>query len=319
MIEVRDLRKTFPARGRQSTGPVEAVRGITLNVRQGEIFGLLGPNGAGKTTTMRMLCTLLTPSGGSASIAGHDLLTQQAHVRRAIGYVSQAGGMERECSGRENLLLQARLYGMSRSAAAGRVSHLIRVLQADGFADRRTGTYSGGQRRIFDLASGIVHEPRLLFLDEPSTGLDPQNRAHVWEHVKKLHAAGVTIFLSTHYLEEADALCNRVAIVDHGGIVALGSPDELKRRIAGDVVSIGLADAAAVRRAKSAFDSNTAVKELAAEEATLHLTVEKGEENLAMLIATLNQGGFLINSVRLSRISLDDVFLSLTGRTLRHE
>jgi ABC-2 type transport system ATP-binding protein len=319
MIAIRELRKTFPARGQKSKGPVEAVRGINLDVGQGEIFGLLGPNGAGKTTTMRMLCTLLTPSAGSAIIAGHDLLTQQAQVRKKIGYVSQAGGMERECSGRENLLLQARLYGMSRSDAASRVSHLIRVLQADGFADRRTGTYSGGQRRVLDLASGIVHEPQLLFLDEPSTGLDPQNRAHVWEHVRRLRETGVTVFLSTHYLEEADALCDRVAIVDHGGIVALGSPEELKRGISGDVVSIGLAHAAAAQHARTAFDSNTAVKELAVEDATLHLKVEKGEEHLAMLIATLNQHGFSINSVRLMRTSLDDVFLKLTGRTLRHE
>src|ERR1700679_1235060 len=201
MLQVKDLRKTFRSKDRKSKGaPVEAVRSINFAVQKSEIFGLLGPNGAGKTTTMRMLCTLLTPTSGTATIAGFDLLSQQDSVRKTIGYVSQVGGMQRESSGRENLLLQARLYGMSKRAAQARIAGILSFLQLESFADRRTSTYSGGQRRIFDLASGIVHEPQLLFLDEPSTGLDPQNRAHVWEHVKQLNERGATIFLSTHYL-----------------------------------------------------------------------------------------------------------------------
>jgi ABC-2 type transport system ATP-binding protein len=199
MIQVKELRKTFRSKDRKSKGAtVEAVRSINFAVQKGEIFGLLGPNGAGKTTTMRMLCTLLSPTSGTATIAGYGLLSQQESVRKRIGYVSQVGGMEREASGRENLLLQARLYGMSKSAAQARIEGILGFLQLETFADRRTGTYSRGQRRIFDLASGIVHEPQLLFLDEPSTGLDPQNRAHVWEQVKKLNERGATIFLSTH-------------------------------------------------------------------------------------------------------------------------
>lgn len=318
MIQIKELRKTFRSKDRKSKGaPVEAVRGIDFTVQKGEIFGLLGPNGAGKTTTMRMLCTLLTPTSGTATIAGFDLLSQQDSVRKSIGYVSQVGGMERESTGRENLLLQARLYGMRKSAAQARIARILSFLQLEGFADRRTSTYSGGQRRIFDLASGIVHEPQLLFLDEPSTGLDPQNRAHVWEHVKALNQRGATIFLSTHYLEEADALCSRVAIIDHGNIVALGSPSELKREISGDVVKLGFADAEGAQRAQAALHTAAFVKDSSIAETTLNLHVEQGDENLPALMMTLHRQNIAIKNIRLSRPSLDDVFLKLTGRTLR--
>ena len=318
MIAVKELRKTFRSKDKKSRGSVvEAVSGLNLVVQKGEIFGLLGPNGAGKTTTMRMLCTLLTPTGGTASIAGYDLLTQQDSVRKAIGYVSQVGGMERESSGRENLLLHARLYGLSGRAAQARISAILGFLQLEGFADRRTSTYSGGQRRLFDLAAGIVHEPPLLFLDEPSTGLDPQNRAHVWEHVKKLHERGATIFLSTHYLEEADSLCDRVAIMDHGNIVALGSPADLKRRIAGDIVNLGFADTGTAQQALAALSASVFIKDSSLSDATLALHVERGDENLPALMMVLHQRNIAIKNIRLSRPSLDDVFLKLTGRTLR--
>jgi ABC-2 type transport system ATP-binding protein len=318
MIDIKDLRKSFRSKDRKTKGTVvEAVRSINFAVQKGEIFGLLGPNGAGKTTTMRMLCTLLTPTSGTATIAGYDLLSQQDSVRKAIGYVSQVGGMEREASGRENLQLQARLYGISRSAAQARIADILRFLQLEGFADRRTSTYSGGQRRIFDLASGIVHEPQLLFLDEPSTGLDPQNRAHVWEQVKQLNERGATVFLSTHYLEEADALCSRVAIIDHGSIVALGSPSELKRQISGDIVSLGFADAGMVPRALAAVSASSFVKDSTAVNETLNLHVEQGDDNLPALMMVLHQQNIPIKNIRLSRPSLDDVFLKLTGRTLR--
>jgi ABC-2 type transport system ATP-binding protein len=318
MIDIKDLRKTFRSKDRKTKGAaVEAVRSINFAVKKGEIFGLLGPNGAGKTTTMRMLCTLLTPTSGTATIAGYDLLSQQESVRKTIGYVSQVGGMEREASGRENLLLQARLYGMSGGAAQARIADILRFLELESFANRRTSTYSGGQRRIFDLASGIVHEPQLLFLDEPSTGLDPQNRAHVWEHVKRLNERGATVFLSTHYLEEADALCSRVAIIDHGNIVALGSPSELKRQISGDIVSLGFADAGMVPRAQAALSASSFVKDSTAVNETLNLQVEQGDDNLPALMMVLHQQNIPIKNIRLSRPSLDDVFLKLTGRTLR--
>lgn len=238
IIEIQKLRKTFPAKGRDRT-PVEAVREVSFDVEEGEIFGLLGPNGAGKTTTMRMLCTLLQPTDGVAMIAGYDVKQNPDAVRRKIGYVSQVGGMQRESTGRENLILQTGLYGFKVKEIKPRVQEIIDSLGIESFADRKTATYSGGQRRLFDLASGIVHRPKILFLDEPTTGLDPQNRAHVWEQVRKLQSAGTTIFLTTHYLEEAEALCNRVAIIDYGKVVAIGSPDELKHQVGVDLDTSG--------------------------------------------------------------------------------
>ncbi len=243
IIETKDLRKVFKKPGRgQGGAEVVAVHGISFEVKKGEIFGFLGPNGAGKTTTMRMLSTLLIPSSGEVYIAGLNLRAGAEEIRHKIGYVSQVGGMLREASGRENLVFQARLYGMSEREAETRAQELIELFDLSGYADRRTTTYSGGQRRIFDLASGIIHKPELLFLDEPSTGLDPQNRTHVWEQVRKLHKQGTTIFLSTHYLEEADALCGKVAIMDKGRIVALDTPLNLKKEIVGEKENATLND-----------------------------------------------------------------------------
>lgn len=229
MITTTALRKTFHKGGREKV-EVEAVKGVSIEVKQGEIFGFLGPNGAGKTTTMRMLSTLLTPTSGQATIAGLELAQGSEEIRRKIGYVSQVGGMLRDASGRENLVFQARMYGMTEAEAETRTEELLELFNLRDYADRKTASYSGGQRRIFDLASGIIHKPELLFLDEPSTGLDPQNRAHVWEQVRKLHEKGTTVFLTTHYLDEADALCDRVAIMDKGEILALGTPTEIKEK-----------------------------------------------------------------------------------------
>ncbi len=317
IVETIDLRKTFPSRGKGKSAPVEAVRGINFEVSKGEIFGLLGPNGAGKTTTMRMLCTLLAPTSGSVKIAGYELASHQAEIRNQIGYVSQVGGMQREATGRENILLQAKLYGMSKAEAETRVAELLDLLQLDTFADRKTVTYSGGQRRIFDLASGIVHRPQLLFLDEPSTGLDPQNRAHVWEQVKKLYEQGTTVFLTTHYLDEADALCDRVAIVDHGTIVAMGSPDELKRQIAGDIVTLGFGGNDIATKTVEILKDSTFIRESHINEETVQLYVDRGDENLPVVMKTLNQNNITIKTIQLSRPTLDDVFLKLTGRSLR--
>lgn len=316
IITTEHLRKVFPPK-RRGEKEVEAVRDISFTVEQGEIFGLLGPNGAGKTTTMRMLSTLLTPSGGTAVVTGKNLMDQSADIRTQIGYVSQVGGMVREATGRENLMLQARLYGMTVHDAEIRVADLLSLLQIEAFADRRTSTYSGGQRRIFDLASGIIHRPKLLFLDEPSTGLDPQNRAHVWEQVDKLRKDGTSVFLTTHYLDEADALCDRVAIVDHGAIVALGTPAALKQQIAGDSIQLSFPSAGEVTRAKEALVAISFIKEVRAGETTLQLYVEKGDEALPQLMRALHDRSIHIHTVELSRPTLDDVFLKLTGRTLR--
>ena len=237
VIETRGLRRIFKARNRS----VEAVAGVDLNVRRGEIFGFLGPNGAGKTTTLRMLATLLPPSGGTARVAGCELATQPALIRERIGYVGQAGGADREITGRTELVFQGRLYGMTTQAAHRRAAELIDMLELEGAADRKVGTYSGGQKRRLDIGLGLVHGPQLLFLDEPTTGLDPQSRARVWQEVQRMHELGTTVFLTTHYLDEADALCDRVAIIDYGKIVAEGTPEELKRAIAGDVVTFSVA------------------------------------------------------------------------------
>lgn len=227
IIEIKNLKKIFSS----GSGSVIAVNGIDLTVQKGEIFGLLGPNGAGKTTTMQMLTTLLKPTSGTISIADCDVMQQADKVRTHIGYVSQKGGLERSATARENLVLQARLYGMTKHEAEARTQELIKNLSLGEFADRLVETYSGGQRRRVDIALGMVHKPMVLFLDEPTIALDPQSRAQVWREIKKLKKDGTTIFFTTHYLDEADQFCDRVAIVDHGKVVALGTPRELKQEI----------------------------------------------------------------------------------------
>ncbi|MET8339182.1 ATP-binding cassette domain-containing protein [Streptosporangium canum] len=222
MIKTSDLSKTFP-------GGVEAVRGVDLAVEAGEIVGFLGPNGAGKTTTMRMLTTLLRPTGGTATVAGHDLVTDPEGVRRRIGYVSQNGGLSPADPVGEELELHAMLYGMRPAEARERVREVLDDLDLTGLETRPGGALSGGQRRRFDLGFGLVHDPSLLFLDEPTTGLDPQSRANLWDHVRRLRERrGLTVFLTTHYLDEADALADRLFVIDHGVIVAEGTPAELK-------------------------------------------------------------------------------------------
>jgi len=225
-IEVSGLKKTFKAK----TGTVEAVRGICLSVKAGEDLGFLGPHGAGKTTCQRMLTTLLPIDGGAAVIAGYDAAKKPDEVRRHIGYVSQLGGADLNATGYENLMLAARLYGVKKSAAKEKINELAEVFELKDFLSRFVKTYSGGQKRRLEIALGMIHEPEILFLDEPTAGLDPQNRANLWEHIRKLKAGGMTVFLTTHYLEEADSLADRLAIMDFGKIIASGTPDELKQR-----------------------------------------------------------------------------------------
>jgi len=314
IIHTEKLSKTFAGHKKQI---VEAVRAIDLDVAEGEIFGLLGPNGAGKTTTMRMLCTLLVPTGGRATVTGLDLVTQAGEIRERIGYVGQKGGLEPVATGRENLMLHAQLYRLSKAEAARRVDSVIERLNLGSFADRKAETYSGGQKRIFDLASGVINRPQLLFLDEPTTGLDPQSRARVWEEVRALHAQKTTIFVTTHYLEEADALCDRVAIVDLGKIVALGSPAELKQQIAGDIVTLGFNDETELSAASALLQSQPLIRERHQSGATLQLYVDRGDEALPEIMRILGQGHRPPKTIHLSRPSLDDVFLKLTGHTLR--
>src|SRR5436189_4490653 len=235
-IEARGLTRTFK-------DGVEAVRGIDLTVSVGEVFGFLGPNGAGKTTTVRMLCTLLPPTAGSASVAGIDVVADPAAVRRRIGVALQEIGLDPVQTGRELLELQCGLYGITGADARTRAEELLALLGLTDAADRRTKTYSGGMKRRLDLASALVHRPDVLFLDEPTTGLDPASRLTVWDEVRRINAGGTTAFLPTQYLEEADKLCDRVAIIDDGQIVAQGTPAQLKADMGHDVVSVALEDA----------------------------------------------------------------------------
>jgi ABC-2 type transport system ATP-binding protein len=312
VIETKGLRKTFKS-GKRT---VEAVAGVDLAVRSGEIFGFLGPNGAGKTTTLRMLATLLPPSGGTARVAGCDLLTQPDRVRERIGYVGQAGGADREITGRRELAFQGRLYGMSAEAAKRRAAELIEKLELEACADRKVATYSGGQKRRLDIGLGLMNEPQLLFLDEPTTGLDPQSRARVWEEVQRLHELGITVFLTTHYLDEADSLCDRIAIIDYGKIVAEGTPDQLKRAVAGDVVTLSVAG----DRQPAALELLRAqdfVREAGSEDGLVRLYVDRGEVAMPAILRLLDSAGMQLRTMELHRPSLDDVFLRQTGRSLR--
>jgi ABC-2 type transport system ATP-binding protein len=320
IIETHELRKVYRSRqGKdRKTHSIEAVKGIDLQVREGEIFGFLGPNGAGKTTTLRMLSTLIKPTSGRASIAGYDLVSESAQVRKHIGYVSQAGGTDSTATARENLMLQARLYGMNRNAAEARVVELVAALDLEPFADRVARTYSGGQRRRLDLALGMVHRPRLLFMDELTTGLDPQSRARLWEEVRNLQETGTTVFLTTHYLEEADALADRLAIIDGGCIVAEGTSRSLKQQIAGDVVTLGVETSnGQLQQVETVLRSQPFVRELHPGEGQLQLYVERGEESLPVILHVLDRAELGVRSVSLARPSLDDVFLRKTGRSLR--
>lgn len=311
VISVQQLRRVFKSRKLV----VEAVAGIDLEVYAGEIFGFLGPNGAGKTTTLRMLATLLPPTSGEATVVGKDLRREPGGVRRLIGYVGQTGGVDPEVIGRTELTFEGRLYGMSATEARVRAQELIETLELQACADRKVSTYSGGQRRRLDIAVGLVHRPPLLFLDEPTTGLDPQSRARMWDEVRSLRERGTTVFLTTHYLEEADALCDRLAIIDHGRIVAEGTPDELKRQVAGDLVTVevtGDADAALRLLQTQSF-----VREASVDRSALRLYVDHGESATPAILRLLDAAGLGLTTVALSRPSLDDVFLRQTGRSLR--
>ena len=320
IIEARGLARTFTSRKRT----VHAVRGVDLTVEAGEIVGFLGPNGAGKTTTLRMLTTLLEPTAGTATVAGADLRRNPLEVRRRIGYVPQAigqtmGGTDPECLVDEELLDQAALYRIGKADAVRRTAALTTQLDLGGLDKRPVKTLSGGQRRRLEIALGLVHEPPLVFLDEPTTGLDPQSRSNLWEHIRGLRSdLGTTVFLTTHYLEEADALCDRVFIIDNGVTVASGTPDELKRQVSGDVVT--LAVNGAPDKARELLDRQPIVSEVAVGgDGVLRLNVFNGAESLPALLRVLDDAGITLASINLSRPTLDDVFLTMTGRSLRDD
>jgi ABC-2 type transport system ATP-binding protein len=316
IIETQGLRKSFRSRDGRTKKSVEAVRGVDLGVAEGEIFGFLGPNGAGKTTTLRMLATLMEPDGGRATVAGCDLLRQPGQVRRRIGYVAQGGSTWDESTAREELVQQGRMYGLSKAVASQRAAKALDAFQLTEYADRKCKTYSGGQRRRVDIALGIIHEPRVVFLDEPTSGLDPQSRAHMWDEIRRLRAEGMTIFLTTHYLDEADALCDRISIIDHGQIVADGTPDELKHEISGDVVLVGTGGPN--RDAAKLLETESWVRKLeTADDTNLRLYVDEGATAIPLILRAMDTAGVALRSIELHRPSLDDVFLTKTGRSLR--
>jgi len=322
LIETKGLRKSFQSRNRRVTTTVDAVRGIDLSVPAGEIFGFLGPNGAGKTTSLRMLATLIRPDGGEARIAGADLRTDPAGVRRGIGYVAQGGGTTDAVSAREELVHQARLFGIAKADAQRHAEAALAAFDLGEYADRPCRTYSGGQRRRVDIALGVIHSPKVLFLDEPTVGLDPPSRTRVWEEVRRLRSEGMTVFVTTHYLDEADALCDRVAIVDHGEIVAEGTPDALKHEIAGDVILLGLepdsAGADLAEQAAKVLRDASFVHRLEQQEGGgLRLYVEDGPSAIPQILRSLEGCGAVPTTVQLQRPSLDDVFLARTGRSLQ--
>lgn len=314
IIQATGLTRTFTVGGKT----VEAVRGVDFEVRPGEIIGFLGPNGAGKTTTLRILTTMLKPTSGRATVVGVDVDADPAGVRRRIGYVAQAGGTDGNSRVGEELILQARLYGIGKQDAVRRAADLCERLDLTGLADRPIRTLSGGQRRRTDIALGLVHEPPLVFLDEPSVGLDPQSRSDLWTHIRRLRdELGTTVFLTTHYLDEADTLCDRILVMNHGRVIAEGTPDALKHRISGDVVSLTLGGDA--DRAKAVLAECPGLDEIAVSGQTVRLTARGGEQALVWLMRTADQADLDLRSVNIARPTLDDVFLALTGSSLNEK
>jgi ABC-2 type transport system ATP-binding protein len=307
-IAARGLGKTFK-------GGIEAVRDLDLTVRAGEVFGFLGPNGAGKTTTVRMLCTLLPPTAGTATVARHDVVKDAPAVRRRIGVALQEIGLDPAQTGRELLELQCGLYGITGRRGRERAAELLELLGLTEAAERRTKTYSGGMKRRLDLASALVHAPDVLFLDEPTTGLDPASRATVWDEVRRINAGGATVFLTTQYLEEADKLCDRLAIIDGGRIIAEGTPEELKAQMGHDVVSVSL-ESADHSTAEAALAGIAGLERIVAAPDALALYVEDGAGRVAEIVRRLEHERVRIGAVNVARPSLDDVFLRATGRRL---
>ncbi len=307
-IVVQDLVKTYPK------GP-RALDGLSFSVHTGTIFGLLGPNGAGKSTAIKILTTLSRPDSGSAFVAGFDVLKQPQNVRLSIGCVSQKSGVDMESTGRENLALQGRLYGLKGSALTSRIEELLERFHLTASADRVARTFSGGMQRKLDVAMGLIHRPKVLFLDEPTTGLDPEARAELWTEIGRLAEEGLTILLTTHYLEEADRLAERLAIIDRGRLVAEGSPDRLKSELRGDSITIDLFEAASEQSIKAAAARAIQITEVRLDGLQVHARAAHGASALPALLAALEAEGVKAASVKLARPSLDDVYLRHTGRT----
>ena len=308
-VEAKNLKKTFKTK----QGNVEAVRDVSFKVNKGEIFGILGPNGAGKSTTILMLTTLLRITSGTAKINDLDVVKNDSEVRNKIGIALQDTGIDNLLTARELFYTTARLWGLSKSKSKDRTEEMLNLVGLTEAADRRVKTYSGGMKRRLDLGLSLVHKPEVLFLDEPTTGLDPGSRRVLWDEIKKLRDEGVTIILTTQYLEEADELANRISIIDEGLVVAEGTPDELKSSIGGDVITLTF------RSDDDAIKAQTIIENSDIEDNQIRVTVENGAEKIPNLLNQLVSKDINVQSVSASKPSLDDVFLKVTGYRLEGE
>jgi ABC-2 type transport system ATP-binding protein len=298
---------------------VTAVDQISFAVPSGELFGLLGPNGAGKTTTINMLSTLLRPTSGLAEVAGFDVVRNRDQVRRSIGIVFQEPALDSQLTGRENLEFHSMMYGMGRDERRKKIDEVLDLVELTEKARVQVQNYSGGMKRRLEIARGLIHQPKVLFLDEPTLGLDAQTRRHIWDYIRKLNRErGVTIILTTHYMEEADFLCGRVAIMDHGTFAALDAPEKLKDGLGGDVISLEVeGNGAALETEFRALDW---IQKIKIHDDVFSLTMEKGERRIPELIGLAQKAGAAVSCVELRKPSLEDVFLHFTGKTIReHE
>ena len=317
MIHTRSLTKDFVV---SKTNTVHAVRGISLDIEPGELVAVLGPNGAGKSTTMRMLTTLIAPTDGSATVAGHDVVAESAQVRRLIGYVGQGNGAGHNQRVGDELASQGLIYGLDRRSAKRRAAELLEALDLAELASRKVSSLSGGQRRRLDVAMGLVHSPSLLFLDEPSTGLDPQNRANLWEHILQMRdnaSSPMTIMLTTHYLDEADSMAGRVVVVDHGEVIADDTAEALKAELAGDRIVVTVDQAGQTPDFATLVEQLAGARDLVIDGSEVSARVRNGPRALPELLRAADHAGVAIGTAQIHRPTLDDVFLTLTGRSLR--
>jgi ABC-2 type transport system ATP-binding protein len=308
-IEVSRLTKVYDR--------VKAVDDLSFQVAGGEIFGLLGPNGAGKSTTLRILITLLHPTSGTAKVLGLDTVADADRVRQAIGYVPQERAIDRFLTGREHLELLANLYHLTPADAAQRILHLLKLVELEAHADRPAKTYSGGMKRKLDIACGLLPDPKILFLDEPTLGLDVQSRLRIWDHVRAMRARGITVVMTTNYLDEADQLCDRIAIIDQGRIKALGSPTELKIGLGGDLVSLTIREHERVEALGAAIKSLPSVRSVILKQAGLEVRVDSPEKALPAILEAANRLACQLEFIDYHRPRLDDVFIAHTGRGIR--
>ena len=313
-IEVTRLSKTYE-------GNVTAVEDVSFQVSPGEVFGLLGPNGAGKTTTLRVLITVLRPSGGSARVLGMDVVKQATQVRQAIGYVPQERAIDRFLTGREHLQLLASLYHLSKDRAATRIEEVLKLVGLEHKADEVARNYSGGMKRKLDIACGLIPDPQVLFMDEPTLGLDVESRLKIWEHVRQLKARGITILLTSNYLDEADQLCDRIAIIDGGRVKAVGAPSELKSGLGGDVVTLTLApaDLDKVEALAQALKAQEGIRAVSTKQNVLDIRVASPEQTLPAILTQVGAHGCRLEFVDYHRPRLDDVFLAHTGRRITED